>query len=106
MQNIFQLIDPSSRKPNLSAILKYMFPNFVITCILCSLHFASSVLFVKYGNEILHNDDRYLPYLHVVCSWLAIYDCLPQVLLLRFTFTRKRKKILMLLKLLIILLHQ
>ena len=68
-------IDPSLNEPNFHGFLKHYLPGFSclsITIFLFILHIAFSVEFVKYGKEILHDDDLYLPYLHAACSWVAI----------------------------------
>ena len=44
----------------------------VVTILLVILHIFSAIHFITYGNEILHDDSRKLPYLYLVISCLLI----------------------------------
>ena len=44
----------------------------VVTILLVVLHIFSAIHFITYGNEILHDDSRKLPYLYLVISCLLI----------------------------------
>ena len=44
----------------------------VVTILLIVFHIFSAIHFITYGNEILHDDNRKLPYLYLVISCLLI----------------------------------
>ena len=88
-------IDPSLDESARHAVLKYGFPFYsclFITFLLLTLHIASSVAFVKYGKEILHDDDLYLPYLHVACSWVAIIGLCTTCIVIAIYYYMKKKE--------------
>ena len=88
-------IDPSSRIRSMNAAAKHFFPGCCCICItifLFSVHYVSSILFVEYGKEILHDDDLNLPYLHVACSWLAIIGLYATCITIAIYFLKKKKE--------------
>ena len=85
-------IDPSS---TYHVVLKHVSPgvsSLLITFLLLQLHSFSSFEFVKYGNEILHDDDLFLPYLHVACSWLAIIGLYATCIAIAVYFYKTKKE--------------
>ena len=67
-------LDSSSDKSTAHAYFLYASPGVFclsIIFLLFGIHIISSLAFVEYSKETLHDDDLYLPYLHMACSWLA-----------------------------------